>query len=498
MSVIRPPYSHSIVHVNAGEVMSETLLQKLCTEFSSYCGLIVREPDKMEIEKFLDMGDDKARFALLSKINNNTKKYPRQFTFGQCPPEFDEDEAQPWVPIRDSKKNPLLAVSVEGDFLDRTSTEGFSEAYVLMHEYLGPKLEEIYALGGNSPSKLYDYIKSDSFAKDLKAQYGHRAAFAFMPTVGEPLLLGNFREEGKGGSSYSWGSCSFNLGYTEAVVAAATPVKEATMPKNPTKTSKYADDAPPADPQALPVKPSGPTVIPASPTNPVEKVAEEIAGEDSVKWAPPANIRGKGLKKSYRDMLGYLPENWQQRPSFMLKAKDTVGSLAELNQTKAKDNAVAAVKDMKQEAPKAVLPVIDGKQQTKAVDFIKKHLGDGSAVIIDPLTAQKQESNLAVFSELCLKSNSLDEVEGWPVSGIFAFVKDNPEVAALALIEYRRDRINRKASIKDGEKTLGELTGSGTAPAVSPTAPIPSPEPAKIAPAAPEPRRAASGASKYS
>lgn len=482
MSVVKPLYTHSIVNVKANETMPEMLLRKLCTEYPSYVGLVVREPSKLEVEKFLELdADPEVRFQKINRINSNTKKFPRQFIFGAFPAEFDEDEGQPWTIIKDSKGNRMLTVACEGDFPGRESAEGYSEAFVVVNEYLGPKLEEFYKLAGNTPSKLFDYLSSTSFKKDLDNLQGFRAGFAFMPTVGEPIMLGNFREEGKGGSDYSWGSCTFNHGYSDPVIAAATA--EPAKPKKGTIASKYDDDVivEPAKPLA-PV-PSVPQVIPATPKDPIAKVATELVSNEAVRWAPPAGVHGKGLKKAYRDMLGHLPDNWQQRPSFMIKAKDDPAPAA----------APAKPKDMKEEAPKPVLPVIDGNQQAKAVDFIKKFLGDGSTVIDEhPLETQKQEANLAVFSELCLKSGKLEEINRWPVSGIFAFCKENPQVAALLLIELRRDRINRMTSVKDADKPLGELTGTVIQPVVVPP-PIPSPEPAEL----PAPRRAAGGSSRY-
>ncbi len=479
MSVQKPDYSHSIVNVLAGHVIPGTFLNMLCNQNRSCVGLVVREPGKIEIERFLNLGTVEDQIALLSKVNDNTKKYPRQFIFGSFPVEFDEEECQPWIPVRDSKNNPLVTVSIEGDFPGRTSAEGFSEAHVLMHEYLGDKLNDAYKLAGNNPSKLFDYLNSDSFKKDLTNTFGFRAAFAFMPSVGDPIMLGNFREEGKGGADYTWGSASFNYGYADPVEEKPpVPEPKAKAPAS----SKYADA--PIEP-----KPSVPEVpLKTDPPKPEEKVAKDIVDnstEEGVWWQPPATLHGKALKKAYRDMLNNeLPTNWQERPKFFLKAK--------------KEVTAAGPKDMRPTAQPTVLPVIDGKQQVKAVDFIKKYLGDGAAVLEgNPLEVQKQESNLAVFSEICLKSNDLAEINRWPVSGVFAFAKENPEAAALLIIQLRREFINRTQLVKDGDKKLGDLTGTEQVGVPSP-GPQPAPtKPAEVTPALPEPRRASGGASKY-
>lgn len=489
MSVQKPDYSYSLVGIPANEVISGAFLAILAKETTSAIGLVVREPDRIVVERFLELGDEAARLKMLTGIVNGTKKYPRQFMFGSFPAEFDEDECQPWIAIKDSKNNPILTVMLEGDFPGRTSAEGFSEAYVVMTEYLGPKLNEVYSMASNNPQKLMDYIKGDSFKKDLSNLFAHRAAFFFMPSVGDPIMLGNFREADKGGSDFPWGTASFNFGHTEVIAAAPAAPKEATMPKNPPKTSKYLDE--PVDPQNIPAqepKPSVPTVVPPKPGDVTEKVAEKIIDGEAVKWTPPSGVRGKGLKKAYRDMLGYLPEDWQQRPSFMIKAKTEATSVSKIEPKK----------DMKDDAPKPVLPVIDGKQQATAVDFIKKYLGDGSVEIPNPLEVQKQEANIAVFSELCLKTGDLAEINRWPVAGIFAFTKANPEAAALLLIELRRDRINRTQLNKDGDKKLGELTGTEKpeiSPAAEPAPLIPSPPP--IPEEVPQKRVAGGGMSKY-
>jgi len=472
----KPAYTHSIVEVKAGEVIPETFLRKLCSEHGSCVGLVVREPNKLEVEKFHEMGDAAERFTLLNGVNLGTKKYLRQFVFGAFPEEFDEDECQPWVVLKDSKGNPLLTVSCEGDFPVTTSKEGESEAYVVMHTDLGPKIEAMYQLCGNNPQKLFDYIRSAQFTADVNKIYAFRGAFALMPTIGDSIMLGNFREEGKGGADYEWGTASFNHGYTDPVIEAAT-AEAAPVPVKAKPRSKYAEE-----PEAEP-KPSVPAVpLKTEPeTDPIKKAADAIG--DTVNWSPPKNLHGKALKKAYRDMLGELPDNWQNRPSFKLKAKDSVSSLKELDQTTAKQNAQP--KDMREPAPTVILPVIDGKMQEKAVNMIKKYLGDGSALIKDPLEAQRQEANIPEFSELFLKSGDLKEVRAWPRSFRLAFIKENPEAAEAWIAQLQRDAINRESAVKDGDKTLGELTESTITPVPDskPSTPL------KVEPPAPEPRR---------
>lgn len=468
----RPSHLISIVDVKAGQLMSETFLKKAVTECRSGIGLCVREPGRLVVEKFHDMVDTEKTFELLKRINTSTQKFPRHFYFCSFPVEFDEDEVPPFTVIKDSKGNPILIVACEGDFKveNLANEDGFGESFVLVHEYLGPKLEEMYKVLGNNPGKLFEYLKTDTFSNDLKQVTGHRGVFSFMPSLGEPFILGDPKDLG---TEFDWGRASNAFGHTESTTAAATPLAAAEPPPVKKNVSKYdSDDDAPAAP-AKPAAPPAPKVDPpkAVPKEPdvIEHVAKTVVESEYIDWTPSANLHGKKLKQAYRSVNnGVLPKDWVNRPTLRIKATRTTKTM-EPSQTAVVPLASAAAAKVaaagKNEPTSKLdvlkVPVITSKQQADGVDFIKKYLGDGSLVMDEhPLEAQKEESKLHRFSELVLKSGDLDEVMNWPTAGIFKFVKDNPELAALAIIEYRRDRKNRQLTATAGDKTLKELTNT--------------------------------------
>lgn len=478
----KPPFTYSIVNVYGGKTIPDTFLAKLNNENRSAFGFVVQEQSGLVIEKFDELDTSEKEQATQKKILEQTVKFNRMFIYCQFPAEFDEDEVPPYAVIRNSKKEPVLVIAIEGDFPGRTGTEGESEAFVVLNEWLGPKIEEMFKIFNNDPAKLTEWLKGDSFAKDFANVYSHRGIISVMPATGVPFMVG----KNDIGEQFPWGEASMAYGYTESTNNSASPAPAAEAPaEKPKKVSRYATNA--ADPAPIPEpkkeEPKPDVKVPEQPkpvTDPVHKAADQVIEE--IDWKPPPGVHGKKLKALYRQMnSGVLPTNWQDRPSLRIKAKTKVNDLKDLSQTAvgplANAAAVAASTTAASASAKTAgdvtLPVISGDEQRNAVEFIKKHLGDSSKQLDEsPLETQRMEEKLPVFSELVLKSQSLDELERWPTSGIFAFCKQNPEVAALALVEYRRDRINRKLSATQGDKKLGDLAGTGVH-TPTPTAPIP-------------------------
>lgn len=488
MSIGKPKFTASIVTVKANEDIPEALLLKLCQENQSALGLLVRNGTKLDYDKFgigkqpMDVTPE-ATFAFLKGILRAQRKFPRMLTFHSLPAEFDEGEVQPYF-LKDPKGNILLAIGFEGDFPGR-DIDGSSEMYGLMNEYLGPKVDEVFKFCNNQINKTVNWLKGDSFANDLKNTYSHRAEFVFFPNEGDPFAIG----KNEIGLVSNWGTCSNAYGYTEAAIEAATlEAKPEPVPAR----SKFASTEEPVaaqvddkgihhiqeapKPETTPPQVDAPIV-----TDPIVKAA---AATVEGHWeTPPATVRGGELKKWYRSMyakmgemdasnkLGRLPEDWDKRPRVFIKTQTTVKSLSDLSQT-----AIGTTV-----SENANLPVISGSDQAKINDYIKKYTSD--KVVDNPLDLQKQESKLAVFSELSLKGG-LDEINRWPVSFINGLCRTHPEAAWLLIVELRRKVINLQASLKAGDKTLGELAGTNVHTPATPvvTEPLTPSAPAEHAP----------------
>lgn len=500
MNTAKPEFTSAIGRTKSGESFPETLLAKLVAENKSGFGFAIKQGDKLEVEKFPRL-EEKDKLltsgSLLINIMENTKKFPVMFTFHDIQSaEYDEDEIQPYTVLKDSKNQPLLCVCVEGDFPNfANNEEGFSEAYCLVNEWLGPKIEGMYKLLGNSPQKLVEYLRTEQFASDFNQVIGHRGCLAFMPVHGDQFIL----EKNEIGLEGSWGSVSNAYGYTESAVAAATAEPAPATAPAPVpaerKRSKYADapTAPAAAPKPTATPPKADKVPAKDPVDKVvEQIVEEVEIEEEVEWSPPMAVHGKDLKALYRATAGFLPKDWKQRPKLKIKIKKKVKSMEGLAATKVGMAANGSTvqpqpKDMRQPAPTAVvltMPIISGDLQKKAAAHIEKHLGDGSAVIADPLKAQSEEEALAKFSELVLKSNNIKDIFRWPTSYVFAFGKENPEAFALGFIEIR-GLLRRFFDLeKNGDRTLKDLVGSllpkATAEQVQVPSPVPGPAPAPV------------------
>lgn len=466
----KPDYTASIAILKPNMAIPETLLHKLCSENRTATAVIVQDGKEISVEKFGDdspLGTVEQEVAAAQRIFEGSKKFWRMFCFQNYPENFDKAEIQPWIALQDSKGNPLIVVCIEGDFPyqgNDAERDGMSEGYDVFHDYVADKITEMYGLLGNDWKKVIEYLKTTSFSKDIEKITGNRAVIAFMPLEGEPFSVG----KNDIGATYDWGSVSNAYGYTESAVASATP---APAPK--VKVSKFAVDDSQPQPQPIPdKKPAAPASVPNSPqpeikhkpADPIQATADAIDGE-MIKVEIPTHLRGKRKKAWVRDALGTLPKNWQNMTHVMVKKKTNVKSMAELAHTGLASDT--GVKDMRPAAPTPVppapppekkdeqLPVISGQQQAKAIEFIKKYLSGDSNVITNPLEMQKEESKIALFSELCL-DNKLDDINYWKTSGIFGLAKSEPEAIALLVIELRRDRMNRMQ--------VSDLVGTGAVP----------------------------------
>ena len=485
MQVSKPDYTTSIVSVLAGETIPEAFLLQLLTENRSAIGFVVQDK-KLEIEKFTGLSTVENEMANIRAVLSNTMKYNRVFCFSAFPSEFDEDEVQPWRVLKDSKGNPVIAVAIEGDF-PLAEGNGDSEMLAMINDTVGPKIEAMYQLLGNNPTKLYAAMKDKVFADDLLSNVGHRGHFVFMPITGD--VFSHFKEDEASpqNGKFKWGSASFTYGYTEDE---PEPVKVPEKEKHSPKLSKYA--VPQADATPAPTKTDDkgihhiqqPTAVPlADPkADPVKDAAAKVT--DGHWETPPASVHGKSLKSWYRGINftagvlspngkeGDLPQDWKKRPRVWVQHKTVIKDLKDLSQT--------ALGTSVQVPPASELPVISGAEQAGANEFIKKFLDAASNQIDNPLELQKKEAKLAIFSELCLGGN-LDRIEKWATSGKLAFIKQHPTAAWLLMNELILDRIKRKTAMALGDKKLGEITGTAPeiipVPEVKPIAPSPKPAP---------------------
>jgi len=453
MSYHKPAYSSSNVQVKPGFTVPETLLHKLVTENRTAISIVVRTKAAIDIEKHKIEHDVAGTIKFMKQVESNTKNFSRMYCFHSFPAEYDDEaELQPFVLLRDSKKNPLAVVAIEGDFpkyVD-TSADGFSEAYKLMDTWLGDKVVDMYKLIGNNPQKIYEYLRAEQFAKDFNEQVGHRGSLSFMLNIGEQFA----QEKNDAGVSGDWGQASFAYGYTEPVIQAATPavvekVEAPVVP--PVKKSRWADDD-------EPVKEVTPPKVPEkAPETPVEKVAAELPKQRT--FTPPANLHGKPLKAWYRNISGDLPKNWAERPDVVLEATTPKASVPKTDTAVADAMKAAQAQKNDKEIVANSMPIVSGDKQKAANEFVKKYIGDGSAIIKDPVASAAMESKLPVFAELMAGSGmkNLNDLQKWTSAFKFIFVKQHPELAALALIQL----VNRVRDLElSGDKTLGELTNT--------------------------------------
>ena len=486
----KPSNSASIVQIKPGFTMPETLRHKLVTENRSALGIAVREHKGISIERHKFEDDIPTTLKFLAEIDNGTKNFSRMFCFHSFPPEFDEDEIMPFVLVKDSKGGPLVCVGIEGDFDPKyidTSADGFSESYKLIDTWLGPKVQSMYKILGNNPAKLFEYLRTPQFSNDFADQLGHRGCLYFLPNVGEMFV----QEKNNIGVVGDWGGASLAYGYTEPVTEAATPVVQEVVAPKVSKSKWVTEDTPAAEPTPVVVPP---LEAPKPATEPVEQVAADLQPEYTELF-PPMGLHGKPLKAWYRknDPTGELPVDWKNRPSIKILVKKPAKAVAQPET--AISNAITVAQKQKDEKVAAItsMPIVSGDKLKAANEFVKRYLGDGSAIIKDPTEHRKMEAKLAVFHELIAGMKSIDDIQQWTTAFIFAFAQQHPETMALAVIELR-------SALRDlqmnGGKTLGELTGT-EAPAPGTTVTPPATEPSTPSKVEPAPQQAVRGASRW-
>jgi hypothetical protein len=256
------------------------------------------------------------------------------------------------------------------------------------------------------------------------------------------------------------------------------------------KKSKWADD------DGVVAKPEKLVEIPRieskTATNPIEKAAIEVPKEN--KLLPPQGYQGKPLKDWYRKVNnGVLPHDWRDRPAVTVAVTKPVKPEAKTETAIAGAMTVAQNQKTDKMTFVNTMPVISGDKQREANEFIKKYIGDGSAIIIDPVESAKAEAKHAKFHELMAGSGikSVEDLQRWTTAFKFAFVKNHPEAAALALIEL--SNLVRDLQ-ENGDKKLGELTGTEGTDATPPVSEPSTPSPAET----PEPeKKVARGASRW-
>lgn len=479
MSVKKPAYSSSIVQVTKDHTIPETLLHKLVTENPTALGIAVRDQKGISVERHKLTEGPAETINWLKKIESKVKPYSRMYTFHSYPADYDEDvELQPYVLLKTSNGSPLICVGIEGDFpkyVD-TSADGFSEAYMLLNNWLGPKVLDMYKLLGNNPQKIYDFLRTEQFAKDFDDQIGYRGCLYFLPNTGE--MFSQSKNEA-GVDKADWGACSFAYGYTEPVIEAATAEAKPEVPVAPKEVkaqkSKWADDDEPV------VEPAKPVVVPKVDDKPVTSPTEKVAAETPTSQVlePPKGMHGKPLKEWYRSVTGgELPIAWRERPKVTISVKPAKTEPAKTETAISASMTVALQQKQDKQSFTNSMPVISGEKLKAANEFVKKYLGDGSALITDPTEAGKMEAKLAKFAELMAGSGitSITDFQKMTTAFKFAFVAKHPEAAALALIEMSNHIRDLE---ENGDKKLGELTG--TKETSTPEQVTPEPEPAKKA-----------------
>jgi len=471
----KPEYSYSDALVKAGHTMPEALLSKLIAENRTAIGVGIRTKSAMEKEIFYPLKPVEQTLAFMKKWFEATKEFTRLVRFHALPAEFDEDvEIGPWSPLKDSKGNPLLFVGIEGDFPQYVdgSADHFSEASRVLVDWLGPKLETIYGTAGNRPDKLFEYLKSADFGKDFEQIIGHRGVITFLPITGEAFTC----KKNELGVTSDWGTASVAYGYTESVSNSASPeVKEPAPAKTEPKKggSKYVDDDEPA-----PSKPEAPVPVPLN--NGQEMVEEEV------EVRAPKGMHGKQLKLWWRKSpFGDLPSNWRDANHVeKVKVKKPVASKAPAKTQTAMAAAMASAEANK--LPTLSMPIVSGDKQKAANEFVKKYVGDGSALITDPAATAEQEAKLAKWHELAGEKN-LSAINQYTTAFLSAYVKQYPEMAWLLVIEARSE-LNRLQKVIEGLVTgtvkAGELVKTGTEKEAGTSTQAPDtvqPEPKKVA-----------------
>jgi hypothetical protein len=115
-----------------------------------------------------------------------------------------EEDAQPFLLLKDDAGKALLVAFLEGDFDNHQSDNGHTNEATCVKDYLMPQVDMLYELADKDISKLMLVLQKPATQKTLISYFGERGSIIFLNHKGETANA----EVNDNRRSFDWGSAS--------------------------------------------------------------------------------------------------------------------------------------------------------------------------------------------------------------------------------------------------------------------------------------------------
>lgn len=131
--------------------------------------------------------------------------------------DFNAEDIQPFVTLKDDKDNPLLAVFLDGPFDRHKEDDGHTSEYHAAFDYLQDRVMALYAISRGDVAKMLDLMRAKNFGKEVEAVLGEGNSVTMLANNGEIVSYGPVKDVVK----YDWGWSTNYYGFGAAAKAEA-------------------------------------------------------------------------------------------------------------------------------------------------------------------------------------------------------------------------------------------------------------------------------------
>lgn len=464
-----------IASTNPGEIAADGYLAHALQNYPSCAGFVVYDGTKMHISKIRNPD-----LETLKKVFLGLKDSRINMHLGNYPDGFLEDDIQPFVLVEDEKKNAVVAVMLDGDWVNTAAVgSNHSDEFFVALNQLRPMLAQLFRLTKGDVNAMIEEIDGDATKQAILNTFINRGSVHFMFNNGQvrSIIKNDLEME------YPWGWVSNHVLYTEApapTAAEANPLNDLLSGKALKTLAPTLTVEPKKEEVELPA-----LVLPPAPELPkVHEVGRKITCPREIK-------KPNKVEAWYRKNANWCPNNYMSYPEVEVKPKPTsvpvsvkdpkdlktlaVGKtdtrviLPDVASKPAdiatrtppkiniKPNVLPSVKPLEPEIKKDVIPSMSPETQKKLVDSWLKETEtmvtttDRSGnEIIDPKEAVALETKYADFaSRIGMK---FEDIFSWRVDRLEKLMYDHPD-AMLHLVCDLRQRLASKMMSASGTST---------------------------------------------
>jgi len=483
----------------------EQYIRSVVATFNSCGGYAIQAMKDAQPVLITDRSDTGASLDQVAELLKAYTDHRILLTFSKLD-KVEEKFLQPFdLTMEGREADVLMSYGIEGEFPTLVEA-GITPEANFAKKIMQPNLNKFVKYSGGNLAKFLDEIKDPTFVDQIMVRIGERGVYCFFPPVGDPIWLG----KNTLGSVFPWGAVSNTLGYKEEAPKASgqSDVKSVKPDAGKGwfnyKDTKASGPALPVDPPPVETKPAAPPELPPA-TQPDTKIDAPPAPlndpqrTDLSKVPPPAGHweyiptglsykDRKNLVKRMTQCGHSMPEGWDQ-PNFRYWVVDypsKAQNLPELKERLEQQQKDKTPKDMRDSAPRPVVPVKSGGQiaaEANLMVLTKDEKDRSNATILritdrqgkdipSPIDIQKAESKYPQWSlQFGVDSKRPD---AWLPEDLAQYMQENGKGGFHMLLEYRRRAINAELALaattpkavttktSDVEVTVIEQSKTGT------------------------------------